>query len=407
MRKLGFFQRILRGLVFKKPTIRGQIFALLFSGAFLAGGLLMGPAWVVPIFNFIEAQQWVAAQATVTSSEVERDGDSGKIAITYQYRYAGREFSGDRYDLGSTFTNVGISRMRTIVERHPVGKRVEVFVNPDEPEEALMIRALSMQVWIMVPFSMPFLLVGIVGVSYALFGGVVWRGSQKLKVEMTSKAPVGIAEALKGQHDSEDDKLTFTGIESIYEGVILLLVSIFWNGIVSVFLIVLVQMWMTGDSMALMISLFLIPFVLVGLFLLRTTFRSLFGSRSPAWVMLCESMMDLGKYGSASGTLNLMWMPEPGERPDFRKCGVCLVRMKSQQFFKKWKKMNPDWKSNLVPMKKGEIGEGAFEFEKLDSNEKSWSKRTYDLHLVLCWERPDGTEKEKTWQVSPIRNEGA
>ena len=77
-------------------------------------------------------------------------------------------------------------------------------------------------------------------------------------------------------------------------------------------------------------------------------------------------------------------MPEPVERPDFRKCKI-----------------------GLVPLKKDEVGESAFEFERLDSNEKSWLTRTYDLHLVLCWERPDGHEKERTWQVSPIRNEDA
>ena len=343
MKKLGFFQRILRGLVFKKPTIKGQIFALLFSGAFLGGGLLMASAWVVPVSNFIESQQWVAAEAIVTSSEVE----------------------------------------------------------------SLMIRALSSQVWIMVPFSIPFLLVGIVGVSYALLGGAVWSRSQKLKEELISEAPARIAEELRGPHDSEENKLTFTGVQSIHEGVILLLVSIFWNGTISVFLIVVIQMWMTGDSTALMISLILVPFVLVGLFLLRTTFRSLFGSRPPAWVTVCGSMMQLGLHGSAPGTLSLMWMPEPVERPDFRKCKIGLVRMKSQQRFKKWKQENPGWKGDLVPLKKDEVGESAFEFERLDSNEKSWLTRTYDLHLVLCWERPDGHEKEKTWQVSPIRNEDA
>lgn len=408
MRKRGVFQRFIRGLNFEKPSWKGRVIAPLFSGLFLFGGVAIASMWVGAFIKYAEVQSWEAADAIVTGSELEvnkdSDGDSAKILIEYDYRFRGRAYSGDRYEIGASSTNVGVPRMREIIAEYPEGRAIEIFVDPDEPEESLIKRQLAPGVWIMIPFSMPFLLVGLCGVGYGLFSGVIWKKNQALKEELIPKAPERIAVALGGDSDP-DQRLMFTAMENYFQGIVLLFVSIFWNGIVSVFLIVMVQMFLSGEGEAFFLALFLIPFVLVGGFLIRTTFRALVSQRPPAWVTVSGSFSLLGESGGEPGSVLLSWMPVPDERADFRRCEIALIRMKTRKTFKKWKKKNLGWESVLVTMKKGAAGEASFEFGKSsDAHKKKWLETTYDIHLVMRWQTRDGRDGEECWQVSPTRS---
>jgi hypothetical protein len=405
MKCLGFRDRFIRGLTFPEPSWKGRLLAFAFSSMFLFGGLLTASQWVFAFGDFFRMQGWEEADAIVTSSEFAKSsssesGNSGKVLIHYDYGFRGQRYSGDRYDIGSTNTNMGVKRMKEIVREHPEGTPMMVWVNPKKPEESIITRKLSPLVWIMIPFSTPFLLVGILGTGYGLSGGWFYRRSQKLKSELAPNAPPKISKTLEQEFQNPNQKLLFTAMEGSYTGIALLAVSVFWNGIVLVFLITMAQMLMNGEKEGTYLALFLIPFVLIGGFLILTAFRSFTGSKPPSWLILAEGVL----LSNSDGQVKLTWMPLRENHPqDFRSCALKIERWKQKMTLSKWQKKNPNWQNDLVTMKKDTAGELEVSFPKLPA-ETSFFESGLDLHLVMAWTTRDGRKHSDSWQLSPARD---
>ena len=51
--------------------------------------------------------------------------------------------------------------MREVVKKYPVGSSVDVWVNPSNPEDAVLNRDLEPMVWLGALFCIPFLAVGV------------------------------------------------------------------------------------------------------------------------------------------------------------------------------------------------------------------------------------------------------
>lgn len=91
----------------------------------------------------IAARQWPTASGEITES-YERMSSSwsprrrnGGLVLHYSYRFNGKRYSSDQIDFGGLARFVSFNRS-SIVAMYPKGKRVTVFVNPDEPSQAVL-----------------------------------------------------------------------------------------------------------------------------------------------------------------------------------------------------------------------------------------------------------------------------
>ncbi|MEJ6644770.1 MAG: DUF3592 domain-containing protein [Akkermansiaceae bacterium] len=372
---------------------------------FLLGGMLAASQWIFAFGDLFRMQGWEEADGLVTSSEFatsssSESSNSGKVLIRYDYGFRGQRYSGDRYDIGSTNTNMGVKRMKEVIRAHPPGTPLIVWVNPKEPGDAIITRKLAPQIWIMIPFSTPFLLVGILGTGYGLSGGWFYRRSQKLKSELAPNAPPKISKTLEQEFQNPNQKLLFTAMEGSYTGIALLAVSVFWNGIVTVFLIAMTQKLMNGEKQGAYLALFLIPFVIVGGVLVVMTYRSFLGPKPPSWLILAEGVLP----GNSDGQVELTWIPLRETHPqDFRSCTCKVERWKQRMTLSKWMKINPGWSKDLVTMKKDTAGELEVSFPKLPGK-GSFFESEFDLHLIMAWTARDGRKHSDSWQLSPSRD---
>ena len=138
-----------RGDRYSPDASPGRVVMFLIGTLFL---LLPGVFFMLmtglPLMRAAESRHWIAVPATITESQLHSTrGSKGqrlcRIDITAQYDWKDRRYNCDRYDFfrSEMSTNIGIGEMRRIVREHPVGRQCECLVNPGNPAEAVMSRA--------------------------------------------------------------------------------------------------------------------------------------------------------------------------------------------------------------------------------------------------------------------------
>ena len=134
-------------------------FCLLF--AVLFGGVGVGASWTIgkTVHDGMRAKDWVLVKAKVDAF------DRGQVS--YRYTFQGREYKGDRLGseiLGGT-DNIDswheeMADMISTAQRE--GRPITVFVNPDNPSESMVDRAIRWNLMLfMVPFALGFGGVGV------------------------------------------------------------------------------------------------------------------------------------------------------------------------------------------------------------------------------------------------------
>ena len=120
---------------------------MLFSGAFLlVGACVFLVCTAVPVYKWLGADSWTAVECEILHSG---------FTMKYRYTWEGREHVSQLYDFSLSNTNTSESEYEAYTE----GQTAQCFVNPDDPEEAVLSRA----------FSSSYLL-GLVGLPFALVG---------------------------------------------------------------------------------------------------------------------------------------------------------------------------------------------------------------------------------------------
>lgn len=250
-----------------------------FFSIFLLAGL--GLLWLVligPALSSWRARSWVGADCEVVASHVAthsgEDSDTYSVEILYRYTYGGREYHSNRYHFFSGSTSGYESKAR-VVEAHPAGHRFTCWVDPDEPSEAVVARGLGAQSWIAV---VPLVFVAAGG------GGVVWalagrRRKRRVGYERTAR---------RRRSRPKDTPLPAAGgpvtLERAHGPVKrllgLLFVTVFWNGIVGLFVWQFVQEWRAGSPDG-CLAIFLVPFVGIGLLLVVSIPYSILALANP------------------------------------------------------------------------------------------------------------------------------
>ena len=233
-----------------------------FFGLFLVVGLVA--FWAIgvrPTLGVIRARQWVETPCVVVASAVRAhhgdDSTTYSADILYEYRAGGRTLRANRLDfLGGS--SGGVEAKREIVNRYRPGTRTVCYVNPDDPSDAVLSRNFR-----------PAFLVGLAPLAFVLAGGwgVVWS----LRRARARSAILAPREGQAVLRPRQGPLAKFAGV---------VFAALFWNGIVSVFLYQVWQGWHRGRP-DVFLTLFMVPFVLVGLGLVAGVGYSLLAALNP------------------------------------------------------------------------------------------------------------------------------
>lgn len=242
---------------------------LFFSVFLIAGCAVLYFAILGPVRDFASSSSWQETTCTVLSSRVgehsDSDGTTYSVDVVYTYSFGGRGYQSDRFGFLKGSSS-GYDGKAETVARYPAGARVPCWVNPSNPEKVVLNRGLSWE-WLLVLLPLTFITVG--------GGGIVWavRSSRQAKAQaglpLASASPFGVdppPAALGGSLELRPS------VSPLGKFVGLIFVTLFWNGIVSVFLFQVMKSWRSGDPDG-CLTVFLVPFVLVGLLLIFGTLR--------------------------------------------------------------------------------------------------------------------------------------
>lgn len=271
----------------------GYTASLILLGVFgLVCGALTWFFGISPVLTWQAAKSWPATPCDILSSSVGVHRSSGKNSsttystdIVYRYRADGREYRSDRVSLfmGSSSGREG---KENTVAQYLAGSRATCFVNPQDPLDALLDRSLPWFVWLaLIPALIS--LGCLSGIFSTLRKMVQESGTVSGINDIVPPTLPGVPPTLPGAAPNLPTT-TMAGPAVLtprhspmakFIGAIF--ITLFWNGIVSVFVVMAVKSWMRG-SPEIFLSLFMIPFVAVGLALagfLVMTFLNLFNPR--------------------------------------------------------------------------------------------------------------------------------
>ena len=291
------------------PT-RGQRMSLLFFSVFLLAGLgFLYGFFLRPLAKIIVSSNWPAVPCVVLSSEVQShrdsDGSTYSINILYSYEFSGRAFKSNRYHfLGGSSS--GYAGKRAVVNRYPPGFHTLCYVNPSEPTEAVLERGFTADMWFgLIPFV--FVLIGGGGVTYSLRQRKRASAAPGSTTGAYSAPAPGGASTFANAMPSVNERGT-TALKPRTAPFVKVIaatgIALFWNGIVSVFLFDVIGQWRSNhhDFFTIFLTLFLTPFVLVGLGLIGAIFYFLLALFNPRpRLRITPGSVPLG------GTLRVEW----------------------------------------------------------------------------------------------------
>lgn len=294
-----------------------KIFLLVFFSMFLlVGSILFVLLSALPIYRSQKSKSWPQAECTITKSAVgSHQGDDGttySIDIEYDYEYGGKTYHSDRYSFWSGSSS-GRQGKQAVVSAHPVGSKHKCHVNPAKPTMAVLHREPTSAMYFSL-FTLVFVLVGgggIIGVL--LYKPKPPSETSWLPDQDTDSAPSEGPVTLKPESSP------------LVQFLVLLGVTLFWCGIVSVFTFQEIAAFKRGNP-EWFLSLFMIPFQLIGLVLTVITFMTFLTIFNPVPVLqVNNTQLALGD------TLEVEWSFE-GRTSSIRRLQLTLVGTESAQY---------------------------------------------------------------------------
>jgi hypothetical protein len=250
----------------RKPGQGAGCLALFFFVFFAAGAAFFVPLFAVPAWHALDSLTWPSATATVLESGVEShssdDGTTYSVEVLFSYEVDGRTYHSQRYDF-VTGSSSGYDGKRAIVDRIPPGTVTECYHDPDEPWRAVLSRDFRAD-WLFALIPLLFMAVGGIGTVASLVGG---RRTRRRARAVGNEWLPAVKTAERLDERAPGGALVLEPAAGPWTKVVgLIAVAAFWNGIVGVFVW---QWWKSyrADAVDGCLTLFLIPFVLIGLLL--------------------------------------------------------------------------------------------------------------------------------------------
>jgi hypothetical protein len=296
--------------------VGGRIALGLFFSVFLTVGVVATYAFAVkPWVSVWKARDWMEVKCHILSSEVKEsrgsDSTTYSVAIAYVYDVEGQTYEGSRYDF-TTGSSSGRKAKKEIVARYREGMEAVCFVNPQNPAESVIERA-KVRDWGFGLIPLVFVLIGAGGVLFAIRGprkpgeedgralSVGGRSGSAFRAQAAPGAALHAEDLLaEGSGGGGPVELKPAQPRGLVLGG-LIFFALFWNGIVSVFVVNAVGD-ARGSWVGWIFMLFLLPFVGIGLFLIGLVVRQAMVMTNPlARVTVSRRVLAPG------GTLEVSW----------------------------------------------------------------------------------------------------
>lgn len=234
-----------------------------FGVFFLAGAAMLYFLVLGQALGILQARSWVETPCVIRSSVVDSssDGDTFRPLILYEYVVHGREYTSNRYDFSTGYTG-GYESKKTVVDQYPAGSYSVCFVNPENAAQAVLNRSWNSGMWYGL-FSLPFLGVGLGGL-YAIWLYKPRKETYRTRTLASSGRPV----VEPDERGPIELKASSTPLGK-FIGITFL--AMFWNGITGVFVWKVIESWMQGNGEG-CLTVFVIPFALIGLLLIYGVF---------------------------------------------------------------------------------------------------------------------------------------
>ncbi len=259
-------------------------------GCFFSIFLLIGigvsiPFLVIPLMNAAGSGGWIKTPCTILESRVDESSSKGSstyaVKVRYSYAFRGKTHESERYGFLMNVYSSGRSGKEAVVARLKPGTQTICHVNPKDPGFAVLEKDLG-----------PEYLIGLVPLVFVLVGGLglFFTIRSAFRTKPTPLAPVlPLADA----SPSATVRALSPGKGRFVKFLVLLVITLFWNGITSVF--AFQAYFGSGDGC---LKVFVLPFLAVGAGLLIGsvyTFLQLFNPRpvltiSPGEVGLGETV---------------------------------------------------------------------------------------------------------------------
>jgi hypothetical protein len=234
----------------KAPRVSGHTVGLVVGAVFmLVGGGLFAWLFAVPAVRSAQTMSWVAARCTIVASELRSwstdDGTSYRADVLFEYEAGGRAWRSNRIDY-FPLNSSGYDGSQAVLERYPAGTAATCWVDPDDPSRAVLDRTLR-----------PVHFLGMLPLLFLVAGAALAAHSRRAAAAVPTSARSGTA-VEPGPVELRPQ------VGPVGKVVGSLLFALLWNGIVSVFVWQAWKSWQRGDP-DWFLTVFLIPFVLVGL----------------------------------------------------------------------------------------------------------------------------------------------
>jgi hypothetical protein len=218
----------------------------------VVGGALFLFLFAIPCLNQLRAMGWIEVPCTVIDSTVRSwstdDGTSYRPDVLYEYQAGGRTWRSNRVDFFSALSS-GHDNARDVVGRYPDGSTGTCWVDPGNPGRSVLEKGF-----------LPMHLLGLLPLIFLIAGAALsrWALAQLHARKTTHTESPEEAEPVEGPLVLEPQ---VSPLGKLFGAIFF---ALFWNGIVSVFVYQAWKGWERGHP-DWFLTVFLIPFVLVGL----------------------------------------------------------------------------------------------------------------------------------------------
>ena len=129
------------------------------------------------------AETWNRIEGVIVASGVDQppshlsdDLNDATPVIRYRYRADGQDFEGDRLKIGGQPMTTRVLAGR-LVARYPVGARVDVHADPNDPKNALLEPAQQGNLAAQLAFTITFGFIAAILIAHAIAGHVLYTGN--------------------------------------------------------------------------------------------------------------------------------------------------------------------------------------------------------------------------------------
>lgn len=271
----------------KKPSpLFGQIMMLLFGGIFFAAGAAF--LWFVALVPFIKSNSsgdWIETLCTITSSEVQESRSDGsstyKPQVEFEYVFQEQIWVSESYDF--TELNRSRSRCREIVADHPPGTQSRCFVDPNNPDQAVIVRGYDFS-WLGSILPLVFVFMGLAIMfgsffsdnSKSISGRINKSSDRSVTLGLTPRSPESTESLHPGDVEDQNWDLPqkLRPKQSRIGGFLLVLfAAVFWNGIVIFMACGVLRDFKGLNGFGWLPLLFGVPFAIVGLIIVAGAVR--------------------------------------------------------------------------------------------------------------------------------------